>query len=372
MGQLLKIGTILALAQAAVAANLDRGLLVGFLDRQLAASLPVKGAPAPQFISDVQYLSHLPVAGATQHPLQLWLAAADRMARPTHAGIADVFQSQGLAVAKLVARATTKLGGEDADGPLDRQLVGGASIVDRKPLRRVLQTLSENTKPSTLLVRGPKGSGRTRAGLFIEWYIQQQGERIYSVDASAHTPLSLLQALHRRVPRTDTVLDPSSFRPPWKFIPMAEMVANWIRERSKKEEEAGRKPRRIWLMLKHLDRAAPAQRELAAALVSKLSEGDLLLWSRLVLLAYPEGEVPRAPGADGALVHDDIDHGSITDDHLAEFLEWLYRVELRTELPSPTKATYLAQLQPPTSMVGAQRVKYIGDEADKLVARLRS
>lgn len=189
-------------------------------------------------------------------------------------------------------------------------------FVDRKPLRLELQKLvSVTASQGVLLVRGPSGSGKSWTELLVADLATSLGARcIYIFEG-------LVSTVDEVVAQLFTLLDE-----PQAVPPRLETEDAWFRKVCLDLQALGQKHEVVsWIIADDLGsdangpRLDPMIRRFFDQFALTMANPAFAQWFRLVLLDYPEGDVPTKWKAN-VWVEDRPTEQDLTHDRIVEFL----------------------------------------------------
>ncbi|MFT4628573.1 MAG: hypothetical protein ACI8PZ_007269, partial [Myxococcota bacterium] len=219
---LLHIDSVRALVSIAVTANLDRTALLAGVNPLYIGALDVIPRTTAQLFADLARLSkdgYLPDGSC---PLAIWLDNAAFLAGriPSAKAFTDARSSLPGPAAKA----------SEADPVEARGVPFAVPVIDRIPLRTEIRRLREPFNPTTLVVRGKRGTGRTRTADFVRHLAQP--ERVCSVtDAGRLSPIEIVRdTIEMVIAPPGTVHSTAQLDTPYKNTELAMLVVRWVRE----------------------------------------------------------------------------------------------------------------------------------------------
>lgn len=175
-------------------------------------------------------------------------------------------------------------------------------FLDRAGLRKRLRDLAFSDRPSTLLVQGPAGSGKTKTADLVEYCAGARGEESVVVEAVGQLEIhEVVEQLLFGIPGQDGIVDT-----------VETPDSHWYREQCRRLVRAVLDTDKVWwLVLDDLGQSSEAV-ELVEHLAKAIARGRPARSIRLVLLDYPRSEAPQGV-ADGAIEWNRLRYGLIDE-----------------------------------------------------------
>jgi hypothetical protein len=321
---------------------------IATLRTSLAAHLP--GITSVAEAPNVADTASLIIEWAERERSEELLAMLDSFA-PASAGLAEVLKA-------IRARKATNLAGHD---PYRAEVLWDRTVIlDRDALRKSLLALARGDRPSTLVVQGPRGSGRSKTRDLVEFCARAKGEEycVYEEVGRLGVVEIVADLLDAMGVESDVEATPN-------------LDSHWYRAQARKLIKAAKDSKRIWwLIFDDLSQSLEVV-ELVHHLAQKVASVSQK-HIRLVLLDHPKHSNQGLPT--GAMDVDSLDLGSITEAHVREFLQRLFDQRLGRPLDQDALDEAVRQIVPPAfSTADDDRKADLLDELSQaLDARMRA
>ena len=399
---LLNPSQMLIAAQAVATANIGRDSLLGLFGNDLRNSLAQPRPTAStleKLLVDVQTLCRATVRVEGRPAILVWLEGAVMLSQTAYPDQSSALQRLIEIVAATTPPVTDALSPVAGGGPTNGRLGGdGASrrdsarntpadepelevhqaglipdgarmqvILNRDVLRSRLPVVEESGH--VLILRGPKKSGRSTAGAFVAWFAAERGHTVVPIiDTTQFEPVDLVQSyLMPLLAIPSTAHDPSTFIDPPKLEPLAETVANWIRERIEDAFVREEPPKQTWLVFDRLDAASQMMRDFAYAVAMKLCHQRVAEYARTVLCDVDMSHA--GVSARGIVITEDMQFDILRED-LGRFVDWLYLKRKGRPPPSPTRRVLVDRMMVDNGVPPVERLAVLARRALEVAAQV--